>query len=151
MIRLLVALIALLFSQAAVADTCATKLMPAFSAAQAQILCARGLNIVNPTSNFETLAGAGTAQGDATAVTGTIFFHRLTGANATVGWRLPAVAATDVGKVHVFLNTTAGVANLYPATGGTINGAAANAVFAALTGIKPIVCYVTAASTWICS
>lgn len=133
------------------ADTCSKSLIPTFTADQGTLLCKRGLQIVSPLSNFETVAGAGNSQGTAAALSGTAFFHRLTGANGTVAWKLPTVVAADAGEVHFLLNTTAGVANIYPETGGTINGAAANAVFAALTGIKPILCYVTAAATWICS
>jgi hypothetical protein len=133
------------------ADTCSKNLMPTFTAAQANLICTKGLRQVEPTANFETVAAAGTVQGDAAALSGTKFFHRVTGANGTVGVILPAAAAADVGEVHTILNTTAGVLKVYPASGGTINGAAADAAFSALTGIKPIVCYTTAASTWICS
>jgi len=43
------------------------------------------------------------------------------------------------------------VAKVYAESGGTINGAAADAAFSALTGIKPIICVKTAALTYLCS
>lgn len=98
-------------------------------------------------ANSETVAGAGTTQGTAAALSATATIHRITGANGTVGWILPAT--TVVGTTHILLNTTAGVALIYPATGGTMNGGSANAAFTALTGIKPIIAYATAADTWI--
>lgn len=99
-------------------------------------------------SSYETVAGAGTNQGTAAALSASKQVHQITGANATVGWILATPAAGDI---HVFLNTTAGVANIYPQSGGTINGGAANAVFAALTGIKPIICFASSTSAWLCA
>lgn len=106
---------------------------------------------ISPLSVGETVAGAGTIQGDAAALSATKWVHRITGANGTVGWILPATTITTSTVCHINLNTTAGVALIYPATGGTINAAAANGVFTALTGIKPIVCCATATDTWLCA
>lgn len=145
-------MISLLLAAAPVyADTCSKNLVPTFTAAQAVAVCKRGLQQVEPTANFEVVASAGSVQGDAAALSGTRFFHQVTGADGTKGVILAAAGVNDVGEIHTILNTTAGVLKIYPATGGTINGASANAAFSALTGIKPIVCYTTAASTWICS
>lgn len=99
----------------------------------------------------ETLAGAGSAQGDAAALSATKWVHRITGANGALGWILPATTITTSSVCHILLNTTAGVALVYPATGGTINAGSANAVFTALTGIKPIICCANATDTWICA
>jgi hypothetical protein len=144
-------LVSILFISQAKADPCSAALTGVFTGNQAIQLCEKGLKTVSTSSNFETVAGAGTTQGTAAILSGARFTHRLTGANGTVGWLLPTVTTADIGEEHIFLNTTAGVANLYPEVGGTINGASANAVFAALTGIKPIICYVTAAATWVCA
>lgn len=133
------------------ADACSASLVPAFVGQQAVILCDRGLRNVSTRTNFETVAGTGTNQATAAPLSALFAVKRLTGANGTVAWLLPVVTASDIGDQFTLLNTTAGVANLFPQTGGTINGAAADAVFAALTGIKPIICYVTAAATWICA
>ena len=152
--KLILGLALALYAAPALAQSCAASLTPAFTGAQAQLLCSRlGTLAVlgQPASNFEVVAGAGTNQATGAALSGTRFVHQLTGANGTVGWRLPAVTVANRNQVHFFLNTTAGIANLYPETGGTINGLAANAVFAAATGVKPIVCVVTGAATWICS
>lgn len=104
--------------------------------------------ITGVVGNEENIAGAGTNQGTAAALSATKNFHQLTGANGTVGWILATPVAGDW---HIMMNTTSGIANIYPQTGGTINGAAANAVFAAATGIKPIVCFATSTTAWICS
>lgn len=105
--------------------------------------------ILNVGSNFETVAGAGTTVSDAGALSATKMFHQVTGANGTVGVKFATAAAA--GQVHYILNTTAGILKVYAASGGTINGAAADAAFSALTGIKPILCVSTGANTWICS
>jgi hypothetical protein len=97
----------------------------------------------------EVVAGAGTTVADAAALSATKIVHQITGANGTVGWKFPAT--TNVGTTHILLNTTAGVAKIYANTGGTVNGAAADAAFSALTGIKPIICISTGTDTWLCA
>jgi len=134
----------------AIADPCTESLGNTFPWAQRQKICAINGNFT--TSNgFEAVAGAGTNQATGAVLSSTKFYHQLTGANGTVAWVLPAATAFTVGRIHYLFNTTAGVANIYPATGGQINGASANAVFAALTGIKPIICIQSGAAAWICS
>lgn len=97
----------------------------------------------------ETVAGAGATVADAAALSASVGVHRITGANGTVGWKF--VTATPIGSVQILLNTTAGVANIYAESGGTVNGGSADAAFTALTGIKPIICVKTAALTYLCS
>lgn len=147
---IILALLLLVGRDSAWADSCSVSYQPSFTGQQANQLCGKQGAFVSITT-FETVAGAGTIVSDAAALSATKFMHRLTGANGVVGYKLPIAPSFTVGRVHTLLNTTAGVANIYPATGGTINGAAANAVFAALTGIKPIICIQTAALTWICA
>ncbi len=101
-----------------------------------------------PVANYAAIAGAGTTSANAAVLTAGSNIFRLTGANGTVGWRLPASVA---GEFKILLNTTAGVANIYANTGGTVNGGSVDAAFVALTGIKPILCFSTAVDTWICS
>lgn len=98
---------------------------------------------------LETVAGAGTTVADAAALSATTGVHRITGANGTVGWKF--TATTPINSVHYLLNTTAGVAKIYGESGSTVNGAAVDAAFSALTGIKPIICVKTAALTYICA
>ena len=102
-----------------------------------------------PASQFEVVAGAGTTVADAAALSATKFVHQLTGANNTVGWKFSA--SLPIGSLQILLNTTAGVAKIYAESGGTVNGGAADAAFSALTGIKPIICFKTAAATYICA
>lgn len=101
--------------------------------------------------SFEVVAGAGTTVADAAALSASKIVHQITGANGTVGWKFPSTPAGSVGQVMILLNTTAGVAKIYAASGGTVNGGSVDAAFSALTGIKPIICIATAADTWICS
>jgi hypothetical protein len=146
----------------AVADTCAKNLMPAFTSSQANALCNElspggdftiggeltATGLLFPAANYEAIAGAGTTVADAATLTAGKNIFRITGANGTVGWKFPTSVA---GEFKILLNTTAGVAKIYAASGGTVNGGAADAAFTALTGIKPILCYSTAVDTWICS
>lgn len=177
--KILISLALLLGVQNSYAQDCATTLVDgkATSAGQASVFCgtfnsAITGSLVPKTSNeidlgsstknfqnlylgevldlsFEVVAGAGTTVADAAALSATKIVHQITGANGTVGWKFPTT--TNVGTVHVLLNTTAGVAKIYAASGGTVNGAAVDAAFSALTGIKPIICISTATDTWICS
>lgn len=134
------------------ADSCTELYGNVFPFNQRTKLCKQSAAVTSA-DNVETVAGTGTNQATGAALAGTKYVHRLTGANGVVAWTLPDATAFTVGRVHMLLNTTAGVANIYPAVGGsdTINGAATDAVFAALTGIKPIVCVQFSSSAWICS
>lgn len=102
-------------------------------------------------ASFEVVAGAGTTVADAAALSASKIVHQITGANGTVGWKFASTAAGSVGQVMILLNTTAGVAKIYAASGGTVNGGSVDAAFSALTGVKPIICIATGADTWICA
>ena len=102
-----------------------------------------------PVANYETLAGAGTTVSDAAALSATKNLHQITGANGTVGWKF--TTSHPIGSLSFLFNTTAGVAKIYAESGGTVNGAAVDTAFSALTGIKPILCFKTAALTYVCS
>ncbi len=150
---ILIALLLFVGRESAWADGCSASLGVVFTPAQKTAICAQlaTLQVGEAVGNYEAVAGAGTVTGDAAALSATKYVHQLTGANGTVGWKLPTVAAAKENQVHFLLNTTAGVAKLWPETGGTINGGSTDAAFSALTGIKPIMCVVTGAKTWICS
>lgn len=100
------------------------------------------------TTNYEAVAAAGSTTSDAAALSAKIHVHRVTGADGVKGVKF---ASPGVGAFEFILNTTAAVLKIYPEAGGTINGGSADAAFSALTGIKPIICYCTAAATWVCS
>jgi hypothetical protein len=102
-----------------------------------------------PATSFETVAGAGTTVSDAAALAASAHVHRITGANGTVGWKFSS--SLPVGSIEILLNTTAGVAKIYGESGSTVNGGSVDAAFTALTGIKPIVCFKTAALTYFCA
>lgn len=104
--------------------------------------------ITFPTANYEVVAVAGTTVADATALSSSKHIHRVTGADGTAGVKF---ATSTAGQFEIILNGTAGVLKIYAASGGTVNGGSADAAFSALTGIKPILCYSTAADTWVCS
>ena len=69
-----------------------------------------------------TLAATGTTQTDAAQIASQVVF--VTGANATTGVKLPAVAAN---KIVFLINTANAVLKIYPATGEKIQGGTANA------------------------
>ena len=70
----------------------------------------------------QTLAAAGSAQGDAGTITGQLVF--VTGADATKGVILPTVTN---GKFIIVVNTANAVLKIYPASGEKIQGGTANA------------------------
>jgi len=146
-------LLSVFVTSTAWAGPCELALGNAFTAQQEIQLCKvlGTLSVAGGTSNYEAVAGAGTTAANAAALSASKYVHRLTGANGTVGWRLPTVTSANLNQVHFLLNTTAGVANVYAQVGGTVNGGAVDAAFVALTGIKPIMCVATAAATWVCS
>lgn len=104
--------------------------------------------VLNVATNVEAVAGAGTTVADAAALSATKFFHQITGANGTVGWKFPTLV---VGDVHYLLGTTAGVAKVYAVSGGTCNGQSADTACTLTTGIMPHICYATATNAIICS
>lgn len=118
------------------------------NAAGTPVVVPAGGNLLNLQA-LDVAALAGSAGSDAVAISGTKFVHQLTGADGTKGGKLAVTATASI--CHIMMNTTAGVAKIYPGSGGTINGGSADAAFSALTGIKPIVCCTTAADTWICA
>jgi hypothetical protein len=84
------------------------------------------------------LASAGSTQSDAAAVSGAVPFYNVSGGDGTKGVVLPvAVAGTEL----AVYNAGAGILKIYPATGGAINGAAANAALSlAAKGTSRLVC-----------
>lgn len=96
-------------------------------------------------------AAAGTVTGDATVLpAGTSSVYPTTAADDTKGVRLHASDAVT-GRVILIGN---GVANkilkVYPVTGGTINGAAADAAFSTASGKGAIlVCLSGSGNTWL--
>lgn len=95
-----------------------------------------------------SLAAAGTDQATAAAIDVTKDLTTLTGANGTAGASLPAVVSPrDVGAQVIIHNSGSAVAKVFPESGGTINGAAANAaVSLAATSFGVFIC--TGAATW---
>lgn len=141
------------------ADTCTTKFVGPFTSAQATVLCSKlptalfsvankGLNF--PAANAETVAAAGTVQGDATSL-GNVAWHRVTGADATKGVKLPITSGLAVGMIHYIQNTTAAVLKIWPETGGAINGLSANTNIATVSGVVTVACRVTGTNTWDCA
>lgn len=92
-----------------------------------------------------TIAAAGNSQATGTAVTSGV--QIVTGADATKGVVLPATSAVDIGSVVFVVNNVAAILKVYPATGGTINGASANAALSVnASSLGIFIC--TAADTW---
>lgn len=100
---------------------------------------------INAGNIGEVVAAAGTTQANATALSATKFIHKVTGANATVGVRLPVGVA---GMTHIVLNTVNAVLNVYPSTGQEIENGGANVVLACTALYGYVFQYVDLATGW---
>lgn len=113
-----------------------------------------GGSVVYPAALMETKAAAGANQGNSTALTAGKFIHMVTGADETTGVVLPACAAANIGEIHFVMNTVANkFLNIWPASGGNINGLGANAVYAGGAtgqGRETHICACQAADVWYC-
>lgn len=102
-----------------------------------------------PTATTPTVAAAGTNQGNAAAIAAP--FTKVTASDGTKGVILPAVNAQHVGMIYrVYNSVNAQALKVYPATGGTIDGGAANAN-AAVTGVAMGEFVVVGVDTWLSS
>lgn len=90
----------------------------------------------------QTLAAAGSAQGDAGTITGQLVF--VTGADATKGVILPTVTN---GKFIIVVNTANAVLKIYPASGEKIQGGTANANIS-LAAYSVFLCGYKASGDW---
>lgn len=149
----------LLLGSSAYADSCSKAFTGVFTSNQAVALCSKlpttlflpaNVSPAYPNANAETVAGAGTVQGDAASL-GQVAWHRVTGANGTVGVKLPPTTGLIVGTLHYIQSTTAGVLKIWPQTGGNINGIGVNSSFSTITGPLTVVCRVTASFNWDCA
>lgn len=94
----------------------------------------------------EHIAAAGNNQATAAALSASKFIHRVTGANGSLGVRLPAGVA---GQIHIIVNTVNNTLNIFPATGEEINNGGANTVFVGTALYTVILEYQDAANGWI--
>ena len=90
----------------------------------------------------QTLAAAGSAQGDAGTITGQLVF--VTDADATKGVILPTVTN---GKFIIVVNTANAVLKIYPASGEKIQGGTANANIT-LAAYSVFLCGYKASGDW---
>lgn len=90
----------------------------------------------------QTLAAAGSAQGDAGTITGQLVF--VTGADATKGVILPTVTN---GKFIIVVNTANAVLKIYPASGEKIQGGTVNANIS-LAAYSVFLCGYKASGDW---
>jgi len=91
-------------------------------------------------------AAAGSAQGDATALTAQR--NAVTGADGTKGVKLPTAVAGDT--VLVINTSSTAILKVYPATGAAINGLSANAAFSLGPG-RSAQFEATSATQWYCA
>ena len=90
----------------------------------------------------QTLAAAGSAQGDAGTITRQLVF--VTGADATKGVILPTVTN---GKFIIVVNTANAILKIYPASGEKIQGGTANANIS-LAAYSVFLCGYKASGDW---
>jgi hypothetical protein len=91
------------------------------------------------------VAAAGSTVADAAALPDTLIAH-ITSDGAGKGVLLPAV--TGAGVMRIVVNNSSTAAEIYAESGGTINGAAADASMV-IPASKGVLCISTAAKTWI--
>jgi hypothetical protein len=108
---------------------------------------AAGLRLGGPipvSFNAATAAAAGSTQATATPLTASV--NHVTGADGTKGVRLPAIA--QPGQIVAVYNATSAQAlKVYPPTGGTINGGAANAAVTQ-SGLTLALFIATSSTNW---
>ena len=98
-----------------------------------------------------SIAAAGTNAATAAVLVGGKAVYPVTGANGTTGVILAAVDAVLGNEIKVGNRAAAAILKIYPPTGGTINGASANAAFDTTSGQGITLICMAAASggTWI--
>ena len=97
-------------------------------------------------------AAAGTTTGTATVLpsTGTSRVYPTTAADGTKGVRLHANDKVTGRMIFIGNGVAAQILKVYPPTGGTINGAAADAAFSSASGKGVILfCLDATANTWL--
>lgn len=97
-----------------------------------------------------TTAAAGSATGDAAVLpAGTARVYPTSGADGTKGVRINA-ADQVTGRTLYIGNSAAAILKVYPPTGGTINGGAANAAVSSVSGKGVVlICIDGTANTWL--
>lgn len=91
-----------------------------------------------------TVAAAGTVLADAAQLYPG--FTIVTGANGTVGVKLPATPAP--GTVVIIKGTTSGVLKVWPDAAATINAIGANGAMSLASGVIPAIFIATSATQW---
>lgn len=107
----------------------------------------------DPTENVSigaSTAAAGSATGDAGVLpAATAKFYPTSAADGTKGVRLHADDAVTGRKIYVGNGVSNAILKVYPPTGGTINGAAANAAFSSVSGKGVVlICVSGSGNTW---
>lgn len=102
-------------------------------------------NLNSPLSSTLTVTAAGANQGTATAIASGTELVKITTAAASTGVRLPVPAG--VNDMVAIINAGANAVAIYPATGGTVNGLAANASISLPVG-KSALCIAINATDW---
>jgi hypothetical protein len=103
-------------------------------------------NLNAPLASALTVSAAGANQGAATGLTAGTELVKCTTVAASTGVRLWVPAG--VNDVVVIINAGANALAVYPATGGTINGLAANASISIAVG-KVAFCVAINATDWV--
>ena len=103
-----------------------------------------GTGVIN-IDGFATVAALGSNQGDAAAVTK--YYNKIDAADNTKGVVLPASAAN--GRIIIIWNASVNTLEVYPNSGGTINGESTNVAVTVAAGlIAHCICATT--DTWVC-
>jgi len=144
--KILLGLLASLFVvSSAHADACSTRLTGLFTAYQATRLCSLFSSTITG-----TLAGAGTTQADAAAITFQDIV-RVTGADGTVGVKLPALSNVSVGQSITVINTnTVSLLKVYSNDAAELISGQAGTTAISLAAKLTFVCIKYDATNWYC-
>jgi len=98
-------------------------------------------------NGYATVAAAGSSQGDATALIK--YYNNVQGADNTKGVVLPMGA--DDGRSFIVWNASGGnTLEIYPHSGGTINGKSFNTPVTVSSGGEIVICVLVTTNTWVC-
>jgi hypothetical protein len=123
-----------------------------------ELIAGYNTNVTNITTNATAIAAilagktftenavaVGTTKDNAVALSSTKFIHRVTGADATVGCKLPVGV---VGAMHIIINSVNATLKIYPASGEKIDSGSADAALVGTALYTYIMIYESAVIGW---
>lgn len=125
-------------------------LLAAYGNSVGALVCQYGLvlgDVLTFKSIVTAVAAAGSTVADAGQLGDASIVH-ITSDGAAKGVKLPTTTAANVGDVVFVINNSSTAAELYAASGGTVNGLSADASVV-VPASKGLLCFCTGANTWV--